>query len=112
MGASNTRVVLRHVLPNVATTALTVIALTGSRVVLLEAGLAFLGLGDPNVASWGSLINNAQPYLQRAWWMSVFPGIAIAWTVLGLNLLADGLGGVLNPRRVPPLFEGRRSERI
>ncbi len=97
MGASDLRIVARHIVPNVAPTALVMAAVTGSRVVLLEAGLAFLGLGDPNLASWGALINNAQPYLARAWWMSVFPGAAMAISVLGMNLLADGLTDVFGP---------------
>lgn len=95
MGASDLRILLHHIVPNVLPTASVFLALTGSRVVLLEAGLAFLGLGDPNVASWGSLINNAQPYLEVAWWMWVFPGAAIVTAVLGMNLLADGLTGAL-----------------
>lgn len=99
LGASDARIVLRHVVPNVAPSALVVAAVTGSRVVLLEAGLAFLGLGDPNVASWGALINNAQPYLATAWWMSVFPGAAMATAVLGMNLLADGLTDLFGPDR-------------
>jgi peptide/nickel transport system permease protein len=95
-GASDLRVLVWHVLPNVLPSALVVVAVTASRVVLLEAGLAFLGLSDPNVPSWGALINNAQPYLARAWWMSVFPGIAIVVTVLAMNLVADGLNDVFS----------------
>ena len=97
LGASDARIILRHIVPNVAPTVLVMAAVTGSRVVLLEAGLAFLGLGDPNVASWGALVNNAQPFLARAWWLSVFPGAAIAVTVLGMNLLADGLADLFGP---------------
>ena len=96
-GAGDLRILVRHVVPNIAPGAAVVLALTGSRVVLLEAGLAFLGLSDANVASWGSLINNAQPYLEAAWWMSVFPGGAIAATVLGMNLLSDGLADLFDP---------------
>ena len=98
-GASDTRIVLRHIVPNVVPSALVMAAVTGSRVVLLEAGLAYLGLGDPNVASWGALINNAQPYLDRAWWLSVFPGTAMAAAVLGMNLLSDGLTDVFGASR-------------
>lgn len=103
-GASDRRIVLRHILPNVAPTALVVIALTGSRIILLEASLSFLGLGDPTVMSWGYLISNAQRFLRVAWWMSVFPGLAIATAVLGINLLSDALNDVLNatgPSRPP-----------
>lgn len=96
-GAGDVRIILRHVLPNVLPTATVIISLGASRVILLEAGLAFLGLSDPNQMSLGLLINNAQQFLQQAWWMSVFPGTAIAIAVLGINLLADTLNDVLNP---------------
>ena len=66
-------------------------------VILLEAGLSFLGLGDPDVVSWGYLANNAQRFLRVAWWMMVFPGAAIALAVLGLNLVGDALNDALNP---------------
>ena len=106
-GASNLRIVSRHLVPNILPDVLVVLALTASRVVLLEASLAFLGLGDPNVMSWGTLINNAQAYLQTAWWMSVFPGLALSVTVVGINLLADGLTQVLDPAFVGPATVGR-----
>jgi peptide/nickel transport system permease protein len=59
--------------------------------ILAEAGLSFLGLGDPAVVSWGSLLGSAQHFVREAWWMSVFPGAAITLTVLACNLLADAL---------------------
>jgi len=95
IGAPDRRIVLRHVLPNVLPTALVVIALTGSRIILLEASLSFLGLGDPTVMSWGYLVANAQRFLRVAWWMSVFPGLSIAVAVLGINLMSDALNDVL-----------------
>jgi peptide/nickel transport system permease protein len=95
IGATDRRIVLRHVLPNVLPTAMVVIALTGSRIILLEASLSFLGLGDPTVMSWGYLVSNAQRFLRTAWWMSVFPGAAIAISVLGINLMSDALNDVL-----------------
>ena len=95
IGATDRRIVLRHVLPNVLPTAMVVIALTGSRIILLEASLSFLGLGDPSVMSWGYLVSNAQRFLRVAWWMSVFPGLAIALAVLGINLMSDALNDVL-----------------
>jgi peptide/nickel transport system permease protein len=95
IGATDRRIVFRHVLPNVLPTALVVIALTGSRIILLEASLSFLGLGDPTVMSWGYLVSNAQRFLRVAWWMSVFPGLAIAIAVLGINLMSDALNDVL-----------------
>lgn len=97
VGASGTRVLCRHVIPNVLPAAVVVISLMGARVILIEAGLSFLGLGDPNQISWGYLINNAQRFLTVAWWMSVFPGLAIVAAVLGLSLLSDALNDALNP---------------
>ena len=96
-GASDLQILLRHVLPNILPTATVVISLEASRVILLEAGLAFLGVSDQDQMSLGFLINNAQQFLEQAWWMSVFPGAAIVLAVLGINLLADTLNDVLNP---------------
>lgn len=96
-GAPAARILVRHVLPNLAPSAVVVVSLNASRVILLEAGLAFLGLSDENKMSLGFLINNAQLYLEQAWWMSVFPGLGIVAAVLGINLLADTLNDVLNP---------------
>ena len=66
--------------------------------ILIEAGLSFLGLGDPNVVNWGAILNDAQQFVYEAWWMSVFPGLAITLTVLGVNLVADALNEASNPR--------------
>lgn len=59
-------------------------------VILIEASLSLLGLGDPNRASWGRLASDVQPYLRNAWWMAVFPGVAIVVAVVGVNLIVDG----------------------
>lgn len=99
LGATTSRILLRHVVPNALPTALVVISLNAASVILLEAGLGFIGLGDPRVISLGYLANNAQRFLRVAWWMAVFPGAAIAVAVLGLNLLGDALGDLANPRR-------------
>ena len=96
-GASRARVLTRHILPNVLPAGLVVIALTGSRVVLIEATLRFLGLGDPNAVSLGSLARDGQASLQVSWWIALFPTIAIAIVAIGLNLLADGINEALNP---------------
>lgn len=106
-GASAPRILLRHVVPNLLPSALVVISLNASRVILVEASLAYLGLGDPNQMSLGFLINNAQQFLQQAWWLSVFPGVAILLAVLGINLLADSLNDVLDPLVRPGLGETR-----
>jgi len=96
-GSRGYSIVARHILPNVLPLSIGVIALTGSRVIMLEAGLAFLGLGNPNVMSWGALLANAENYLRTAWWMSVFPGVAVMLAVLGLNLVGDALSQGLDP---------------
>jgi peptide/nickel transport system permease protein len=99
LGATSRRVVVRHVLPNALPTALVVISLNAAGVILLEAALGFIGLGDPRAMSLGYLASNAQRFLRVAWWMAVFPGAAIALAVLALNLLGDALGDLANPRR-------------
>lgn len=96
-GASSVRILSRHVVPNVLASGIVVIALLGSRVILIEVGLSFLGLGDQSQMSWGLLLNNAQAFLRVAWWMSLFPGLAIVVAVLGLNLLSDALNEALEP---------------
>lgn len=98
LGAGQARVLLREVLPNALPPVVVVLSLTAASVILIEAGLSFLGLGDPDVVSLGYLANNAQRFLRVAWWMAAFPGAAIALAVLGLNLLGDGLNEALNPR--------------
>jgi peptide/nickel transport system permease protein len=98
LGAGTSRILLRHVLPNALPTALVVISLNAASVIMLEAGLGFIGLGDPRAMSLGYLANNAQRFLRVAWWMTLFPGAAIALAVLGLNLLGDALSDLSNPR--------------
>jgi peptide/nickel transport system permease protein len=98
-GASDRRILVRHVLPNIIPSVAVVASLNASRVILLEAALAFLGLSDQTKMSLGFLINNAQQFLQEAWWMSVFPGLAIMIAAIGINLLADTLNDEFNPLR-------------
>jgi len=95
-GARGRSIVTRHILPHVMPRALVVVMLMGSRVILIEAGLAFLGLGDRSNPSLGVLASESQEYLRQAWWLSVFPGLGIAITVLGLNLLSDGLAKAID----------------
>ncbi|MEO5510886.1 MAG: ABC transporter permease [Longimicrobiales bacterium] len=92
-GASHTRIVMRELLPGVLSPAFVMIGLLLGQVLLLEASLGFLGLGDPNLASWGALISQGQPFLLVAWWLPLFPGLAITLTVLGMNLLVDAFSG-------------------
>ncbi len=98
LGASDARIVVRHMLPNCISPIIAVGALLIGTAILIEAGLAFLGLGDPNVMSWGLIIAAGRAVLRSAWWICTFPGIAILLTVLGINLVGDGLNEALNPR--------------
>jgi peptide/nickel transport system permease protein len=83
-----------------ALTPVTVLATLGiANNILLEAGLTFLGLGvDPTIPSWGGMLADGRNYIERAWWVSTFPGLAITLTVLGFNLLGDWLRDTLDPR--------------
>jgi peptide/nickel transport system permease protein len=91
LGADPLRIVLRHVVPHAISSLLPLTALVASSAILTEAGMSYLGLGDPNLMSWGYLLNNAQASLYRAWWLSAFPGLAIVITVLGLALVLERL---------------------
>lgn len=89
LGARPARILFRHILPNTVWSLLPVGVLVASSAILTEAGMSYLGLGDPNLVSWGYLLNNAQRFLYQAWWMSVFPGLAIVTTILGLGLILE-----------------------
>ena len=73
-------------------------SLTIATAILIESALSFMGLGDPNLMSWGFMIGASRTVMRQAWWMSVFPGIAILLTVLAINLVGEGLNDTLNPR--------------
>ncbi len=96
MGAAG--IVVSEILPNVLAPILVTGSLDVGAAILLEAALGFFGLGDPNLVSWGSMLNQAQQYLRQAWWMSLFPGLGISVAVLGFNVVGDGLNDALNPR--------------
>ncbi|TAL88971.1 MAG: ABC transporter permease [Candidimonas sp.] len=97
MGMSDRRVIFVHVLPNCLSSIIVTGSLMVATAILTESALAFLGLGDPNVMSWGLMIGASQDYLQRAWWLCAIPGIAILLTVLAINLVGDGLNDAMNP---------------
>lgn len=97
-GSSNLNVLFDEILPNAAPPVTITISMGVGSAILAESGISFIGLGDPMVLSWGRMISMAGGYLRRAWWMGVFPGLAILFLVLGLNLIADGLNDALNPR--------------
>ena len=97
-GMPTLTLIAQEILPNALGPIIVLGSLDVATAILLEAGLGFFGLGDPNHVSWGGMLNEAQQYLRSAWWMAVFPGLAIAATVLGFNLLGDALAERLNPR--------------
>lgn len=99
LGAGPRRIILRHLLPNVAGPLLVAATLGVGDVILLEAGLSFLGVGvRPPTPSWGGMILDARPLLTTAPWASIFPGLAIVITVLAVNLIGDAMRGALDPR--------------
>jgi peptide/nickel transport system permease protein len=98
LGMRGPRILAREILPSVLPAALVVASVNAGGVILLEAGLSFLGLGDPDVVSLGYLASNAQRFLRVSWWMALFPGTAIAITVISLHLVGDTINDALNPR--------------
>lgn len=98
IGMSNLRTIVTHIVPNALTPVIVASSILVATAILTEAGLAFLGLGDPNVVTWGGMIGAGREVLRSAWYMTAIPGIAIMIAVLGFNLLGDGLNEVLNPR--------------
>lgn len=97
-GQSTLSVVVRHVLPNAVSPIIVAGSLTVAAAILIEAALSFMGLGDPNLMSWGYMIGAGRTVIRQAWWMSVFPGIAILLTVVAINLAGEALNDTLNPR--------------
>jgi peptide/nickel transport system permease protein len=100
VGAGHARILFRHLFPNCLPPIIVVTTLGFSSAVLSAAGLSFLGLGaQPPSPEWGLQLASSRNYLQRAPWLTIFPGLAIAITVLGFNLLGDGLRDILDPRQ-------------
>lgn len=97
-GLSNTAILVRQILPNAMSPIIVMASLMVATAILLESALSFLGLGDPNIMSWGYMIGAARTVIRTAWWLSFFPGVAILVTVLALNLIGEGLNDALNPR--------------
>ncbi len=97
-GMPDRAIIASEILPNVAAPIIVLGSLDIASAILIEASLSFFGLGDPNAISWGGMLNDAQQFLRSAWWMSAFPGLAIALTVLAFNMLGDALNDALNPR--------------
>ncbi|HEY8355306.1 MAG TPA: ABC transporter permease [Methylophilaceae bacterium] len=99
LGAGDGRLIFRHLLPNSLTPIIVSSVLGVASAVLVESGLSFLGLGvQAPQASWGNILTDGKEYIEFAWWLSLFPGLAILMTVLGYNLLGEGLRDALDPR--------------
>lgn len=114
LGAADLRILVAHILPNLASTLLILLSLEFGRVMLSEAGLSFLGMGiQPPDASWGLMLAQGRAYMTTAWWLVTFPGLAIALTTLSANLLAAWARGVNDPiyrkRMAAPADQGRAS---
>ena len=102
LGASPARILVRHVLPNVAAPALVAATLGIANVILLEAGLSYLGIGvRPPTASWGAIIQDGAERVSDLWWLTLFPGLAILVTVFACNALGDALRDAFDPRQLP-----------
>lgn len=99
LGAGHTRIVARHIAPNLMQSALIIGTFAMATAILAEAALSFLGLGvPPHIPTWGAMLSDARSYISTSWWMSLFPGLCIFLTVLAINLLGDALRDNLDPR--------------
>jgi peptide/nickel transport system permease protein len=97
-GQRSATVIWRQILPNTLSPIIVLATMMVAAAILIESSLSFLGLGDPNIMSWGYVIGAGRTVIRQAWWVSFFPGIAILLTVLALNLIGEGLNDALNPR--------------
>jgi peptide/nickel transport system permease protein len=99
LGLGSPRIIFRHIIPNVMGPVIVAATLGLGNIILIEAGLSFLGLSvQPPTPSWGVIINDGRQFLLEAWWVSTFPGLAIVFTVVAFNLIGDGLRDALDPR--------------
>jgi peptide/nickel transport system permease protein len=99
LGASDARLLVRHILPNVISPLIVLFTFLVAQLIIAESSLGFLGLGvQPPTPSWGSMLADGRVHVGTAWWLATFPGLAIMLTVLSINLLGDGLRDALDPR--------------
>ncbi len=98
LGMGDGRIIVRHILPNCLAPIIVLGSLMVATAILIESGLSFLGLTDPNVMSWGFQVGAGRGVLRVAWWLCAVPGLAILFTVLAINLIGEGLNDALNPR--------------
>jgi peptide/nickel transport system permease protein len=99
LGANHTRIITRHIMPNLFPSAVVIGTFSMASAIIAEAALSFLGLGvPPEIPTWGSMLSDGRTYISTSWWLALFPGLCIFFTVLGINLLGDGLRDILDPR--------------
>lgn len=99
IGASTPRILVRHILPNAMAPVIVIASFSVAGVIIAEASLSFLGLGiPPSVPSWGGMLSEGRTYIERAWWLVTFPGLALMLTVLSINVLGDAVRDTLDPR--------------
>lgn len=97
VGAADRTIVFSEILPNALAPAIVNASIQGALAILVEAGLSFVGLNDPNVVSWGRILSNAQPFASVAWWYAFFPGLGISMMAFAFNVIGDALNEVLRP---------------
>jgi peptide/nickel transport system permease protein len=99
LGASDMRIIIHHIMPNLIQSAVVIGTFAMASAIISEASLSFLGLGvPPEIPTWGSMLADGRTYISTSWWLALFPGLCIFFTVLGINLLGDGLRDLLDPR--------------
>ncbi|QCI99584.1 ABC transporter permease [Agrobacterium larrymoorei] len=98
LGYGHSRIVFKEILPNALPPIIVTSSVMVAGAILMEAALSFMGLGDPNRVSWGSMIGSGRDVIRTAWYLTALPGLAIVFTVISLNLISDGLNDALNPR--------------
>jgi ABC-type dipeptide/oligopeptide/nickel transport system permease subunit len=98
LGASNLRIIFRHIVPNILSPIIVIASLSVAGNILTEVVVSFLGFGPTGTSTWGQVIQEGANYAATSWWVSFFPGLAVVFSVLGFNLLGDGLSDALNPR--------------
>ncbi|SFL05936.1 Binding-protein-dependent transport system inner membrane component [Halanaerobium salsuginis] len=100
LGASNKRIIFKHILPNIIGPVLVIATFGVASAILIESSLSFLGIGaQPPTPSWGTMLSNGKDYIWTAPWIMIYPGIAIVLTILGLNLMGDGIRDYLDPHK-------------
>lgn len=99
LGANHMRIILHHIMPNLFPSAVVIGTFSMASAIISEAALSFLGLGvPPDIPTWGSMLADGRTYISTSWWLALFPGLCIFFTVLGINFLGDGLRDILDPR--------------